>query len=370
MSIKLRKRKRGNKTRFILDYYEKGIRKTVHLSYYLVSPESGKLTTLDKDFNKEQERLANLVYNKKLTEYQNQEYGINDLSRRKSSFLVYFRTLTRKRINSDGNYGNWDSALKHLDKYTNNRDVAFEQIDKRWLEGFKQYLLDYKSGSGKSLSPNTIHSYYNKVWAALNEAVRDEIIIKNPATQTERFKPGDPFREFLTKAEVNKLVHTECEMPSLKRAFIFSVLTGLRYSDIANLRWENVFHSEDNGTFHIRFQQQKTKQRELLPITDQALKLLGVKNEKIEDSPIFAGMKYSAWTNLKLSQWVMQAGITKKITFHCARHTHAVLQLEGGTDFYTLSKLLGHKEIRTTQIYAKVVDHKKLEAVNRIQLDL
>ena len=67
---------------------------------------------------------------------------------------------------------------------------------------------------------------------------------------------------------------------------------------------------------------------------------------------------------------MMKAGITKTITFHCARHTYATLQLTLGTDIYTVSKLLGHKELRTTQIYAKVIDDKKKEAANRIQLDL
>ena len=66
----------------------------------------------------------------------------------------------------------------------------------------------------------------------------------------------------------------------------------------------------------------------------------------------------------------MKAGITKTITFHCARQTYATLQLTLGTDIYTVSKLLGHKELRTTQIYAKVIDDKKKEAANRIQLDV
>ena len=66
----------------------------------------------------------------------------------------------------------------------------------------------------------------------------------------------------------------------------------------------------------------------------------------------------NAWSNLKLQQWMLNAGITKNITFHCARHTYATLQLTLGTDIYTVSKLLGHKELRTTQIYAKVIDDK------------
>ena len=73
----------------------------------------------------------------------------------------------------------------------------------------------------------------------------------------------------------------------------------------------------------------------------------------------FTGLKYSSYVNVELSKWMMRAGITKDITFHCARHTHAVLQLTLGTDIYTVSKLLGHKNLKTTEIYAKIVDEKK-----------
>ena len=70
--------------------------------------------------------------------------------------------------------------------------------------------------------------------------------------------------------------------------------------------------------------------------------------------------------NVELSKWVMKAKITKDITFHCARHTNATLLLTNGTDLYTVSKLLGHKDIKTTQIYAKIIDEKKRQAVNSI----
>ena len=96
--------------------------------------------------------------------------------------------------------------------------------------------------------------------------------------------------------------------------------------------------------------------------------MLGEEKEKTER--VFKGLKYSAWHNVKLAQWVLRAGITKNITFHCARHTYATLQLTMGTDIYTVSKLLGHRELKTTQIYAKVIDNKKKEAANKIQLDL
>ncbi len=89
------------------------------------------------------------------------------------------------------------------------------------------------------------------------------------------------------------------------------------------------------------------------------------RNEKV-----FKGLKYSAWHNLKLQPWMTRAGISKKITFHCARHTYATLQLTLGTDIFTVSKMLGHKDLKTTQVYAKVIDDKKRVAANKIKIQL
>ena len=85
---------------------------------------------------------------------------------------------------------------------------------------------------------------------------------------------------------------------------------------------------------------------------------------------MFEGLKYSAYLNKLLRNWIQSAGITKHITFHCFRHTYATLQLFNGTDIYTVSKMLGHKDLKTTQVYIKIVDAAKREATNRITIDL
>ena len=119
----------------------------------------------------------------------------------------------------------------------------------------------------------------------------------------------------------------------------------------------------DGGT-RIVFRQKKTKGLEYLDITGQAVRYMGQRGKA--DERVFAGLKYSAWHNLALREWCLKAGITKHITFHCGRHTFAVLQLSLGTEIYTVSKLLGHRELKTTQVYAQIMDEKKREAVNRI----
>ena len=121
-------------------------------------------------------------------------------------------------------------------------------------------------------------------------------------------------------------------------------------------------HEEKEGV-KIVFNQQKTKGLQYLPISNKAVLYMGERGKDSEK--IFLGLKYSSYTNVELSKWMMRAGITKDITFHCARHTFAVLQLDLGTDIYTLSKLMGHSELKTTQVYAQILNEKKIEAVNR-----
>lgn len=170
----------------------------------------------------------------------------------------------------------------------------------------------------------------------------------------------------LTIEELNKLASTPCERDVLKRASLFSALTGLRHSDIKKLKWKEV--SVENGQAKLLFTQKKTKGVEYMPISEQALQLCGTPQEP--DKFVFEDLPTSAWISRPLKQWVKSAGIGKNITFHCFRHTFATLQLSNGTDIYTVSKMLGHTNVKTTQIYAKVVDSKKDEASRAIQLKI
>lgn len=133
--------------------------------------------------------------------------------------------------------------------------------------------------------------------------------------------------------ELRKLCKTDCLVPILKNAFLFSCLTGLRWSDINKLVWKEVVYSEAEKQHKIHFTQKKTKRVEYHPINDAAHKLLGKRGN--DDDRVFVGVKYSAWHNLRLAQWVMDAGINKKITFHCARHTYATLLLTAGGELVT-----------------------------------
>lgn len=368
MKVTLRQRIKGEKVSLYLDYYHQGKREYEYLQLYLFpDPEKGKLSKEHKESNKETLALAESIRSKRQVEIQNGIYGFQDQAKLKGSFLRYVENIATKPKASQGNHDNWDSALKHLKKYVK-FDITFGQVDKAWLEGFKSFLqYDARKSSNQPLSPNSQSSYFNKIRAALKQAYKEGHIKQNPSDMVDGIKAEDPERDFLTYEELQAVVKAECEIPLMKTAFLFSCLTGLRWSDIQKLLWSEVQFSNEIG-YYIRFRQKKTKGTETLPISEQAYNLLGEKAEPIER--VFKGLKYSAWHNLKLQQWVMRAGISKTITFHCARHTYATLQLTLGTDIYTVSKLLGHKDLKTTQVYAKIIDDKKKEAANKIVLNL
>ena len=196
----------------------------------------------------------------------------------------------------------------------------------------------------------------------MNQAFEERIISRNPMIGIDNFKAEDGTRMYLTFEEVKLLVQTECEYPNIKRAFLFSCLTGLRRSDIIKLTWGEV-HKQGDYT-RIIFKQKKTGGQEYLDINNQAAELMGERKEN--DDLVFGDIHSPSCTNNAIKRWVLRAGIMKDITFHCGRHTFAVLMLDLGTDIYTVSKLLGHRELSTTQIYAKVLDKNKQAAVSKI----
>lgn len=369
MTVTLRQRKKGNAISLYLEFYANGKREYEYLKLYLkVAPENKTLTKQEKDDNKKNLELAETIRSKRHVEIKNGIFGFADSGKMKGSFINYMEYLKENRKDSAGNYGNWDSALKHLKTFADNKDVSFNEIDKKWLESFKEYLQKKaKTPSKVLLSQNSQSSYFNKIRAALKEALKDEIIMRNPADTVDGIKPGEPEREFLTYDELKAMAKEKCEIEILKKAFLFSALTGLRWSDINKLTWAELQHSKEIGNY-IRFTQKKTKGTETLPIGEDALKLLSEKGNP--EDRVFQGLKYSAWHNIKLQQWALRAGISKTITFHCARHTYATLQLTLGTDIYTVSKLLGHKDLKTTQVYAKIIDERKTLAANKIKLDI
>lgn len=359
-TVKLREREQpsGNKSLY-LDYSINGKRKREFLKLYIVKPK----TPLDRQNNKKNHALAENIRAKRQLEIVNNTHGFPNNTNKDVDFIVFFEGLMEERKNSKGNYGNWDSTLKHIIKCFD-KNITFNDIDTSFVERFKKYLIqDATTKSQKSLSSNTQNSYFNKFKTSINTAYEQNIINNNPAKSVKGIKGESPKREYLTIDELKTLVKTEHRNPIMKNAFIFSCLTGLRWSDIQKLTWGELRIQDDNN-HRIVFRQKKTKHQEYLDINHQALEYLS--ERKSDDEKVFKGLRYSSWHNVQLTKWMLKAGITKDITFHCGRHTFAVMQLYLDTNIYTVSKLLGHKDLRTTQMYAQIVDAKKREAVDNI----
>ena len=370
MKVLLRQRKQTSKggISLYLEIYKgttktpegktKVLRDYKYLNIYLIdNPKS----PIDRQTNKDNLKLAESIKAKTELEIKNGQYGFKSEFKGKANFIEYFQKLTDDRKGSTGNYGNWDSTLKKLIKFAG-ENFTFNDIDIDFVERFKDYLLNEPNKGYQPLSKNAALSYLNKFRAALNQAFEDRIILDNPAKRVKGIKAEDSKREYLTLDELKALVKKDCRYPVLKNAFLFSCLTGLRWSDVQKLTWSEV--QKENEGYRITFFQKKTKGLQYLDISEQARAYLGEPGKPTEK--VFKGLKYSDYMNVALAKWVMSAKITKDITFHCARHTFAVLQLTLGTEIYTLSKLLGHSDLRTTQIYAKIIDEKKREAVNKI----
>lgn len=337
----------------------KNLRDYEYLNLYLIDKPK---TPIDKQSNKDNLLLAESIKAKRELEIKNGLYGFTNEFKQSTNFIDYFRNQMEKKKQSVGNYGNWDSTLKHFIKFAGTK-ISFREIDHDLCENFRDYLKNTaKKTSGQPLSSSSVSSYFNKFRACLKEAARKKIILSNPATDVTNPKVIESKREYLTIDELKAIVKVECRYDVLKRAFIFSCLTGLRWSDVNNLKWSELQNTNDG--WRITFHQQKTKGLQYLDMSEQARSYLG--DQGNPDMKVFTGLRYSGYMNIELSKWIMRAGITKNITFHCARHTFAVLQLTLGTEIFTVSKLLGHSELRTTQIYAKIIDEKKREAVNKI----
>lgn len=313
--------------------------------------------------NKETKSLAENIRAKRQIAIQNDNYEFLSQDFSKTSFLEYLKEQVNKREKENRNYHAWKSAYLYLYRFCNG-NLAFGQVTENLCKDFKTYLLTtHLLKSDKMLSQNAAASYYNVFREAVNQATDEKFIKSNPVTKVKSIPSAESDREFLTMEELQLMSNVECDDNMLKKAALFSALTGLRWSDIKELKWEDVQHASQMGHF-LKFRIEKTNRPETLPISEQARELMG--DGGLADEKVFPGLKYGNNTTTHLIRWAMKAGITKHLTFHCFRHTHATLQLTYGTDIYTVSKLLGHKKVETTQIYAKVIDKKKREAADVI----
>ncbi|WP_312508544.1 site-specific integrase [Chryseobacterium culicis] len=318
----------------------------------------------EKKDNKETLELAENILAIRKSEYIQGKFDLKNTTKAKRTFLNYFaeKTEEKQEQDSSNNYGNWFSTLQHLKKIIP-QNTIFDEVDEDLIKKIRHYFDNVaRTKSDLPLSQNSKYSYFNKFKAALRSAFDEGYLSINYASKIKSFEQAESQREYLTFEELQSLAKAECKYDVLKRAFLFSCLSGLRWSDINTLVWNEV---RDEGEISkINYRQEKTEGVEYLYISAQARELLGERQDQTDR--VFRGLKYGMTYNTEIIRWCNRAGVPKHITFHSARHTNAVLLLENGADIYTVSKRLGHREIRTTAIYAKIVDKKMKEAAEMI----
>ncbi|WP_282148416.1 tyrosine-type recombinase/integrase [Algibacter lectus] len=371
MKITLKKRKLASgKISLSIEYYKgsettpegkrRHIRENENLKLFLYGDPTNPG---EKKKNKETLVLAKKILAIREAEFYQGRFNLKNTAKSKRRFLDFFIEKAEEKSDSQNNYGNWAATLVHLKRYIAPGTV-FEEIDDAFVKRVRNYFdKEARTKSNLPLALNSKYSYFNKFKASLRLAFNEGYLSINYAAQAKSFEQAESQREYLTFKELQNLSNAPCKYEVLKRAFLFSCLTGLRWLDINAMIWSEV-RDEDEDVIRINFRQQKTDGVEYLYISKQARDLLGERKEP--QDRVFVGLKYSAVYNNEIVRWCNRAGISKHITFHSARHTNAVLLLENGADIYTVSKRLGHREIRTTAIYAKIVDKKMREASNLI----
>jgi len=266
----------------------------------------------------------------------------------KTDFLDYYQHVVTEKNNGDAN---WKNTENHLRKFIDKKSIGLKNIDPAFCKKFYQFLLE-------NVNQNSAWQYYSRFKSILNQAVETGIFRENPARHVSP-KKVEVEKVFLLFEEIKLLDKIPSPHEHLKNGFLFSCWTGLRLSDIEKLKWSEI---QDN---YLVFRQKKTKGVERMKLHKNALNIL--ENQKLisDQSNVFQ-MPQRATGQRILRDWIRSSGIKKNVTFHSARHTYATLLLTFGVDIYTVSKLLGHKDIKTTQVYAKLIDLKKDEAVDRL----
>lgn len=348
--VKLRQRElRDGKMSLYLDIYYRGRRKYEYLNLYLLPGKSREI----KEHNQELLAMAEAVKATRIVELRNNRFNFD--TETDITLLDFIDIVMEKKKEGAKHktYVSWKTATNYLRNYTSPKTMISD-INTKWVEGFVEYMASH------DISRNTVLSYVSIIIGLFNEAVRMDLMRKNPFDTLILPKATPTKREYLTIEELRKLINTEFKYDNLRRMFLFSCLTGLRYSDVVRLRWGDVRKQGDMT--RIVFRQKKTGGMEYLDISPQAEAYMGVR--RTDDMYVFRGGRaIEGIYNIRIQDWVNRAGINKKITFHCARHTFAMMMIALGVDLYVVSKLLGHKNITTTQVYAKMLDENKQAAV-------
>lgn len=269
--------------------------------------------------------------------------------RQRIDFFQYFEEYmqlnpSKERRNS--------STLKQLKNFWGKDTLPITEINEKTLKLFKIYLEEHLTGE-------TPYDYFKALKAILKQATKEGLFLHNPAADIKVARRSNEAKVSLTFDELNTLYKASCPNENVKRAFLFSCYTGLRFCDIKKLCWNNI---SDDGI--LKMVQSKTNHPVSLKLVDFALALLGRRGEP---NDLIFSLPTGNGTNKNLRVWAKNAEIEKKVTYHCARHSFATNLFSSGVDIYTTSAAMGHKSLKETPRYVKIAQHTIADALQKMQ---
>ena len=364
VTLRVKSLSKGRKS-FYLDIYKDGIRHYEFLKLYLVPP----INEAAKVQNENTKQAAEAIRSQRELEIIQNKGGIKSI---KTNILLtdLFEKYGKQKL-KQGQSGQRAesvySTIKHLNLYAGNK-VTLAKVDEKFCSGFIDYLATAKTinthRQPKLLAKNTRWLYFQVFASVLNYAVDENIILHNPILKIkkadkETIRAERNTRAYLDIDEVKQLMATDYEKSDIRRAFLFSCFTGLRISDVRNLRWSDIKQIGEN--MYIEIVMKKTQDPIVIKLNQQAIKLL---SENKRDGEVFKISTNRSTINEHIKKWAKQAGINKDVCYHMSRHTFATMELTLGGNLYVVSKLLGHKDIGTTQIYADIVNKQREETID------
>ena len=379
VEIKERKLTAGNRSLY-LEYYEKGFRKKENLYLYLVPDDAPNARKINgQTYSKAREIQAQRILNP--PSFESKRKKPEDDKRAKTmTWLEWCDDYVQSAIDS----GNCKKMIQHKRvvrkriaaylKQIKKPNILLKNVGRDMISGLFRYMRDdyrnpgqIKAGGGK-LADFTLVLFEETVKAIFNKAVRDGLIPFSPIQELakeERFHMPDKHREYLTTDELKRFLAVETQTQAeqtVQKAFGFSCMTGLRLGDMQRLRWSDIKTIGEIQAVSII--QHKTKRLVTVPLNDLALSLLPPRPDNGEDCIIFPLVKKPDNVAKYVRRIKEKAGIEKDFTYHSSRHSAATLAITAGAELYSVSKILGHGSIASTQVYASVNMEKKAEAVN------
>lgn len=379
VEIKARMLTAGNRSLY-LEYYETGFRKRENLHLYLIpddAPNARKLN--EQTLRKAQEIQAQRILTPPSFEKKEKREENEQTKTMTMTWLGWCDDYVRCAMTD----GNCKKMIQHKDvvrrrieaylKRAKKTDVLLKDVDRDLVSGLFGYMRSYRNRkqirtNGGRLAAYTLVLFEETVKAIFNKAVRDGLIAYNPIqdlSKEERFHAPDKHREYLTADELKRFLSVEPQTfmeEVVQRAFGFSCMTGLRLGDMQRLRWSDI--KDVNGVLMVSLIQHKTKRPVAVPLNALAISLLPPRPEDGKDGIIFPLVKKPYNVAKYVRRIKNKAGIEKDFTYHSSRHSAATLAITAGAELYSVSKILGHGSIASTQVYAKVNMEKKVEAMN------